>query len=62
LAAKVKFDGGSVLEIACGTGRVAIRLAQDGVNYPWARLTLAKGLAVAGLIANLNSKGEFHAR
>ena len=32
LAAKVKSDGGTVLEIACGTGRVAIRLAQDGVN------------------------------
>jgi ubiquinone/menaquinone biosynthesis C-methylase UbiE len=32
LAAKVKPNGGTVLEIACGTGRVAIRLAQDGVN------------------------------
>jgi len=32
LAAAVKARGGSVLEIACGTGRVAIRLAQDGVN------------------------------
>jgi SAM-dependent methyltransferase len=32
LAAKVKSFGGAVLEVACGTGRVAIRLAQDGVN------------------------------
>jgi ubiquinone/menaquinone biosynthesis C-methylase UbiE len=32
LAAKVKANGGTVLEIACGTGRVAIRLAQDGFN------------------------------
>jgi len=32
LAAKAKSDGGTVLEIACGTGRVAIRLAQDSVN------------------------------
>lgn len=32
LAAKVKSHRGTVLEIACGTGRVAIRLAQDGVN------------------------------
>src|SRR5512136_1073618 len=32
LAAEVKSDGGTVLELACGTGRVAIRLAQDGVN------------------------------
>jgi SAM-dependent methyltransferase len=32
LAAKVKSHGGAVLEIACGTGRVAIRLAQDGVD------------------------------
>jgi SAM-dependent methyltransferase len=32
LAAKVRSAGGSVLEIACGTGRVAIRLAQDGVQ------------------------------
>ena len=27
-----KPEGGAVLEIACGTGRVAIRLAQDGVE------------------------------
>jgi ubiquinone/menaquinone biosynthesis C-methylase UbiE len=32
LAAKVKSNAGTVLEIACGTGRVAIRLAQYGVN------------------------------
>jgi ubiquinone/menaquinone biosynthesis C-methylase UbiE len=32
LAAKVKSAGGSILEIACGTGRVAVRLAQDGVR------------------------------
>ena len=32
LAAKVKSDAGTVLEIACGTGRVAIRLAQYGVS------------------------------
>jgi ubiquinone/menaquinone biosynthesis C-methylase UbiE len=32
MAARVKSNGGTVLEIACGTGRVAIRLAQDGVN------------------------------
>jgi ubiquinone/menaquinone biosynthesis C-methylase UbiE len=32
MAAKVKRNGGTVLEIACGTGRVAIRLAQAGVN------------------------------
>lgn len=32
LAAEAKAAGGSVLEIACGTGRVAIRLAQGGVN------------------------------
>ena len=31
LAAVTHADGRSVLEIACGTGRVAIRLAQDGV-------------------------------
>lgn len=31
-AAKVKSEGGAVLEVACGTGRVAIRLAQSGVN------------------------------
>jgi ubiquinone/menaquinone biosynthesis C-methylase UbiE len=32
LAAKARRDDGSVLEIACGTGRVAIRLAQDGAK------------------------------
>ena len=32
LAAKVKSSGGSLLEVACGTGRVAIRLAQGGVK------------------------------
>lgn len=32
MAAEVKSNGGAVLEIACGTGRVAIRLAQDGVS------------------------------
>ena len=32
LAGKVKSAGGTVLEIACGTGRVAIRLARDGVK------------------------------
>jgi ubiquinone/menaquinone biosynthesis C-methylase UbiE len=32
LAAKVKSNAGTILEIACGTGRVAIRLAQYGVS------------------------------
>jgi ubiquinone/menaquinone biosynthesis C-methylase UbiE len=32
LAARVRSNGGTVLEIACGTGRVAIRLAKDGVK------------------------------
>ncbi len=32
MAAEVKRNGRTVLEIACGTGRVAIRLAQKGVN------------------------------
>jgi SAM-dependent methyltransferase len=32
MAATVKVVGGAVLEIACGTGRVALRLAQDGVH------------------------------
>lgn len=32
LAADVRSRGGSVLEIACGTGRVAVRLARDGVR------------------------------
>jgi SAM-dependent methyltransferase len=32
LASEVKRNGEGLLEIACGTGRVAIRLAQDGTN------------------------------
>lgn len=32
MAAEVQSKDGTVLEIACGTGRVAIRLAQSGVN------------------------------
>ncbi len=32
MAAQVKARGGSLREIACGTGRIAIRLAQGGVN------------------------------
>ncbi len=32
MAAKVKQAGGSILELACGTGRVAIRLAHSGVR------------------------------
>jgi SAM-dependent methyltransferase len=32
MAAEVKRSGGAMLEIASGTGRVAIRLAQEGVN------------------------------
>jgi SAM-dependent methyltransferase len=32
LAAEAAAMGGAVLEVACGTGRVAIRLAQDGVR------------------------------
>ena len=32
MAAEAKRKGGAVLEIACGTGRVAIRLAQEGVK------------------------------
>jgi len=31
LAAEAKSNGGAVLEVACGTGRVAMRLVQDGV-------------------------------
>ncbi len=31
-AAEAQRQGGTVLEIACGTGRVAIRLAQSGAN------------------------------
>ena len=32
MAANAKRAGGSVLELACGTGRVAIRLARSGAN------------------------------
>ncbi|MFH2038420.1 MAG: methyltransferase domain-containing protein [Chloroflexota bacterium] len=32
MAAKVKSTGGTVLEVACGTGRIAIRLAQKGAR------------------------------
>jgi SAM-dependent methyltransferase len=32
MSARVKSTSGTVLEVACGTGRVAIRLAQDGAN------------------------------
>ena len=32
MAAEAKRNGGKALEIACGTGRVAIRLAQTGVS------------------------------
>jgi SAM-dependent methyltransferase len=32
LAAEAAAGGGAVLEVACGTGRVAVRLAQDGVR------------------------------
>jgi len=32
IAAKVKSAGEPVLEVACGRGRVAIRLARDGVR------------------------------
>ncbi len=32
LAAEANADGQSVLEVACGTGRVAMRLARDGVE------------------------------
>ena len=32
LAAQTRSSGEAVLEVACGTGRVAIRLAQDGVH------------------------------
>jgi SAM-dependent methyltransferase len=32
IAAEACTHGGKVLELACGTGRVAIRLAQDGVD------------------------------
>ena len=32
LAAEATSKGQSVLEVACGTGRVALRLAQDGID------------------------------
>ena len=32
MAANAKHAGGSILELACGTGRVAIRLARSGAN------------------------------
>jgi len=32
MAAKVKSTGGTILEVACGTGRIAIRLAQKGAR------------------------------
>ena len=32
LAIEVKSHGQSVLEVACGTGRVSLHLAQEGVN------------------------------
>ncbi|MBE0410342.1 MAG: class I SAM-dependent methyltransferase, partial [Anaerolineales bacterium] len=32
MAANAKQADGSVLELACGTGRVAIRLARNGIN------------------------------
>ena len=46
MAAEMKRDGGKVLEIACGTGRVAIRLAQNNVNIVGLDLS-AKMLEVA---------------
>ena len=38
LAHEVKSRGQSVLEVACGTGRVTLRLAQEGVNIVGADL------------------------
>jgi len=46
LAAEANSKGQAVLEIACGTGRVAIRLAQDGVDVVGLDLSAAM-LAVA---------------
>ncbi len=46
LAAESMAKGQAVLEIACGTGRVAIRLAQDGVDVVGLDLSAAM-LAVA---------------
>jgi len=38
LAREIKTRGGSVLEVACGTGRVTLRLAQEGVRIVGADL------------------------
>jgi SAM-dependent methyltransferase len=46
MAAEVKVNGATLLELACGTGRVAIRLAQQGVNVVGLDLS-PKMLAVA---------------
>jgi SAM-dependent methyltransferase len=46
LAAEVHAQGDSVLEVACGTGRVAVRLAQAGVDVVGLDLSAAM-LAVA---------------
>jgi ubiquinone/menaquinone biosynthesis C-methylase UbiE len=46
LASEVRGKGGSLLEIACGTGRVAIRLARDGTRTVGLDLS-QKMLAVA---------------
>jgi SAM-dependent methyltransferase len=46
LAAEVRRRGEGLLEVACGTGRVAIRLAQDGTRTVGLDLSL-KMLAVA---------------
>jgi ubiquinone/menaquinone biosynthesis C-methylase UbiE len=51
LAAEARSKGQAVLEIACGTGRVAIRLAQDGVDVLGldlspAMLSVARGKSV----------------
>ena len=46
LAAQARSKGGKVLELGCGTGRVAIRLAQDGVEVVGLDLSAAM-LAVA---------------
>ena len=46
LAAGIEAKGGTVLELACGTGRVAIRLAQEGVKLVGLDLS-AEMIAVA---------------
>jgi SAM-dependent methyltransferase len=46
LAAEARSNGGKVLELGCGTGRVAIRLAHDGVEVVGLDLSTAM-LAVA---------------